>query len=116
MRKILIIGRRAPYGSIFTVEGLLAAMAMTSMDLPTDLVLVDDGVYCAFKKQGPDGIGHQSIQNALEGASEFDVNLYVSESSVQERKIDRAKLISAKFVNDEALTRMVKEADAIMTF
>lgn len=116
MKKVLILARKAPYGMVYTIEGFLAAMAMTSMGLPTDFVLLEDGVYCAVKGQNPEGIGHQTIQLALEGASGLGVKLSIHKASLDERGLKEKELVPAEFVDDEALARMVKEASAVMTF
>ncbi|TES91953.1 MAG: hypothetical protein E3J87_06560 [Candidatus Cloacimonadota bacterium] len=116
MKRVLILARRAPYGSIFSVEGFLAAMAIASMDIPTDLVLLDEGIFCGLKGQNPVDIGHQPIDQAFGGASEFNINLFVHKESLDRFKIDRENLVSAELVDNEKLINMVKEAKAIITF
>jgi len=116
MKNVLILARRAPYGSIFSVEGFLAAMAIASMDIPTDLVLIDEGIFCGLKEQKPDEIGHQPIDQAFGGAAEFDINLFVHKESLEKFKIPQEKLVPAELVDDEKLKTMVKEAKAIITF
>lgn len=115
-KKILILDRRPPYGTVFAVEGFLAGIAMTSMDLPTDLVLVDDGVWGAVKGQAPDAISQSCVEAALASASGFDLKVSVHKESLEERGIDPGKLIEAEIIDDDALSGLVKTADAIMTF
>ncbi len=116
MDKVLILARRAPYGCIFSVEGFLAAMAIASMDIPTDLVLVDEGIFCALKGQKPDDIGHQPINQAFGSAADFNINLFVHEESLDKFNIKKEKLVQAELIDDEKLKNKVKEAKAIMTF
>jgi tRNA 2-thiouridine synthesizing protein C len=115
-KNILIVNRRAPYGTVFAIEGFLAGIAMRSMELPTDLVLMDDGVWCAVKGQDPKGISQNSIEAALAGAGEFGLKLSVHKESLETRGIDPSTLIEAETVDDEALSGLVKAADAVMTF
>ena len=115
-KRILILDRRPPYGTVFAIEGFLAGIAMRSMDLPTDLVLMDDGVWCAVKGQKPEAISQNSVEAALAGAGEFELKLSVHRESLEERGIDQDGLIDAEVVDDEALSGLVKSADAIMTF
>ena len=115
-KNILIVNRRPPYGTVFAIEGFLAGIAMRSMELPTDLLLMDDGVWCAVKGQKPDGISQNSVEEALAGAGEFGLKLSVHKESLEARKIDPATLIGAEMVDDEALSGLVKAADAVMTF
>ena len=115
-KRILILDRRPPYGTVFAVEGFLAGIAMRSMDLPTDLVLMDDGVWCAVKGQKPEGISQQPVEAALASAGEFELRLSVHKESLEERGIDPGKLVKAEIIDDEALAGLVKSADAIMTF
>jgi len=115
-KNILIVNRRPPYGTVFAIEGFLAGIAMRSMELPTDLVLMDDGVWCAVKGQKPEGISQNSVEGALAGAGEFELKLSVHKESIEERRIDPSTLIGAELVDDEALSGLVKAADAVMTF
>jgi len=115
-KRILILDRRPPYGTVFAVEGFLAGIAMRSMDLPTDLILMDDGVWCAMKGQKAEAISQQPVEAALAGAGEFELKLSVHKESLEERGIDPGKLVKAEIVDDEGLSGLVKSADAIMTF
>ncbi|OQX52737.1 MAG: hypothetical protein B5M53_07910 [Candidatus Cloacimonas sp. 4484_209] len=116
MNNVLILARRAPYGSIFSVEGYLAAMAIASMDMPTNLVLMDEGILCGIKDQKPDDIGHQPIDQAFGAASEFDIKLYIHKETLEKFKIDKDKLVPAELIDNEQLKGMIKEAKAIITF
>ncbi len=116
MKNVLILARRAPYGSVFCIEGFLAAMAMASMEIPVDLVLIDEGIFCGLKEQKPDEIGHQPIDQALGGAAEFDINLFFHKESLEKFKIPQEKLVPAELADDEKLKKMVKDAKAIITF
>ena len=115
-KRILILDRRAPYGTVFAIEGYLAGMAMRACDLPTDLVLVDDGIWCAVKGQKPEAISQHPVEAALRRVDEFDLKLLVHKESLDERGIDPGKLVRAEIIDDDGLSGLVKSADAIMTF
>ncbi len=116
MNNVLVLATRAPYGSIFSVEGFLAAMAIASMDIPTNLVLMGEGIYCGLKGQKPDGIGHQPIDQAFGGASEFNISLYIHKESMDKYGVMKDKLVDGKILSTEELKSMVNEAKAVITF
>jgi tRNA 2-thiouridine synthesizing protein C len=116
MKNVLILATKVPYGTVFSVEGFLAAMAIASMDIPTDLVLIDEGIYCGLKGQKPEGIGHLPIDQAFGGATEFNIKLYVHKESLDKYGLDKDKLVDAELLDTQKLKTMVKEAQAIITF
>jgi len=116
MKNVLILATKAPYGSIFSVEGFLAAMAIASMDIPTDLVLVGEGIYCGLKGQKPENIGHQPIDKAFGGAGEFNIKLHIHKESMDKYGLDRDKLVDGELLDTQKLKTMVKEAKAVITF
>lgn len=115
-KKVLILAKSAPYGTVFSVEGFLAAMAIASMDIPTNLVLLDEGIYCGLKDQKPEGIGHQPISEAFGSASQFNIDLFIHKESMEKLNVKKDKMIEGELVDSEKLKGLVKEADAIITF
>lgn len=116
MKNVLIIARSAPYGNVLCAESFLAGIALRSMDMDVRLVLFNDGVFAGVKGQKAELIGHKSVEKALDGASDFDLPVYIHGDSIRERGIDASQLISAEIIDTDVLKGMVKTADAIMTF
>ena len=116
MKNVLILARTAPYGNVLCAESFLAGIALRSMDMDVKLVLLNDGVFSALKGQKSELIGHKSVEKALDGASDFDLPIYIHHDSMKERGIDASQIISAEIIDTDSIKDMVKMADAIMTF
>jgi len=116
MKKVLIFSRSAPYGNVLCAESFLAGIALKSMDMDVKLILMNDGVFAALKGQKPELIGHKSVEEALEGASDFDLPVYIYSDSIQERGIDVSQVIPFEIIGTGVLKDMVKTADAILNF
>ncbi len=116
MKKVLIIARTSPYGTVLPGEAFLAGIALKSMELETDLVLTGDGVFAAVKGQKAEAISHKSVGEAMESASDFGLPVYVDQDAVQERGMNASQLLPLEMIDTDTLKNMVKEADAIITF
>ena len=116
MKNVLILARTAPYGSVLCAEAFLAGIALKSMDMDANMVLINDGVFAAMKGQKTELIGYKSIEEAIEGAPDFGLPIYIHSEAVQERGIHTSQLIPLKTIDNTVLKDMVKKADAIITF
>ena len=65
-RRMTIVVRRAPYGTIDAAEAIRHAAGGLNFKLPTTLLLMEDGVFVARREQRPEGIGFLSLSRALE--------------------------------------------------
>jgi tRNA 2-thiouridine synthesizing protein C len=116
MKKVLIVARTSPYGTVLPGEAFLAGIALRSMDIDTKLVLTDDGIFAAMKGQKAEAVGHKSVEDAIGSAPDFGLPVYLHREAIQERGIDPSQLLPLEMIDANTLKDMVKEADAIMTF
>ena len=65
-KRMTIVVRRAPYGTIDAAEAIRHAAGGLSFQVPTTLLLIEDGVYVAKGGQQPEGLGYLSLSRALE--------------------------------------------------
>jgi len=116
-RKILIVIRSAPYGSLMAAEGFRIATAMIAMDILPQLLFIDNGVYCLLKIQRPEAAGPNSHER-LKTLADL-VGLYAVTDSMARRNlkiIDLDESSSVKFLSIDEATKMIMENDAVMAF
>ncbi len=116
MKKILVLARSAPYGSIWTAEAYRSAMGFATSDLPTSLVLFQDAVFAAVKGQQAEGIGSGSLSGELANAELFEVDLYIHGPSLTERGLTSEDIISSNTIDDDGLRALIADADHVVTF
>lgn len=116
-KRMTILVRRAPYGTIDAAEAIRHAAGGLNFQLPTTLLLMEDGVFMARRDQAPEGIGYLSLSQALldyltrrgkdpEG-KEISGRVVVHGPSVRERGLAPEDLIAGAKVVEEAETARI---------
>ena len=115
MERVIVIFRKGPYGQINSLEGVRVAQGLLVLDVETDAVFIDDGVFNLIDKQNPEGIGHHSVMGALEALHRYDVPIFAIDSSLEERGIKAEDIdpkLEVKIITIEELSDLLVEADA----
>ena len=119
--RMTIVVRRAPYGTIDAAEAIRHAAGGLSFQVPTTLLLVEDGVYVAKRGQQPEGVGYLSLSRALEEylarrahdqeGHEIAGRLVVHGPSARERGLSPEELVAGASVVEESETaRLLAES------
>ena len=120
-KRMTIVVHRAPYGTIAAAEAIRHAGGGLSFQLPTTLLLMEDGVFVARRDQHPEGIGYLSLSRALEEylarrvkgpeGREIGGQVVVHGPSTRERGLAPADLIAGTRVAEENETaRLLAES------
>ncbi|HUT81195.1 MAG TPA: DsrE family protein [Candidatus Bathyarchaeia archaeon] len=115
MEKVIVIFRKGPYGQINSLEGIRVAQGLLVLDVETDAIFIDDGVFNLIKNQKPDGIGHHSVIGALESMHRYDIPIFACESSLKQRGIKPEDLdsgLEVKIISIQELSDLLLLADA----
>lgn len=115
-KKVLIVVRDAPYGSIFAAEALRAGIAFAGMDLDTKLIFVEDGVFCLCKNQKPEIFGFTSMKEGFENAEVFGLKLFAHKQSLTKRDISGKDSVPVKKIDDDMIRSFIEESDTIINF
>jgi sulfur relay (sulfurtransferase) DsrF/TusC family protein len=59
-RRILLVVKSPPYGTVLSAECFRIATAMIAMDVLPQMLFIYDGVYCLIKGQNPEQAGLSS--------------------------------------------------------
>jgi len=117
-RKILLVTKSPPYGSLRASEGFRVATAMIAMDVLPQLLFVDDGVYCLIKDQRPETAGLESYHERLKTLADL-VGLYAVKESMTERKLELADFdenFKVKIITLDEASELFTENETVMTF
>jgi tRNA 2-thiouridine synthesizing protein C len=118
MKKVTILMRKAPYGSVYSAEGYRAIMALGVFEMEVRVVFLDDGVYVLLKGQDPSQLEMKPLGDGFPMLSEFDVDqFYVHAPSLAERGLSADDLvIGAELLDDAGISDIIQEGDAVLPF
>jgi len=117
-RKLLLVVKSPPYGSLRATEGLRIATAMIAMDVLPQLLFIEDGVYCLIKDQRPETADLGSYYERLKTLADL-VGLHAVEESMVERELAFADLdenFQVKIITLAEATELLIENETIITF
>ena len=128
----MYVNRRAPYGSIYSVEGLEVVLIGAAFDQDCSMAFIGDGVFQLKKGQDTSESGMKNFSPAYRALGDYEVNkLYVEEESLQERGLsaddlmelvwededdDYAEKPSIHIVNRNELAQLMNEQDVLLNF
>ena len=101
--QVAVLMRKAPYGTVYTAEGLRTLMGIGVFEMDISVLYVDDGVYALVKGQDPQALDMKPLGDAFPTLGEFGVNkFYVHDVSLAERGLTRGDLVMDAEVVDGA--------------
>jgi len=117
MEKVNILFRSSPYGKVNDIEGLRLCTALTAMEIDTNAIFIEDGVYALVRDQRPEGIGLPSIESACKNLAKFNVKVYVLEEALRKRGIKQEDLIKTdlKLISKREMAKLISEGDVAFT-
>ena len=118
IKKFMYVNRKAPYGTVYALEGLEVVLITAAFDQDVCLVFVDDGVFQIKKDQETTGINMKNfspIYRALEG---YDVEkVYAEKESLESRGLSEDDLvIPVEILSSAEISELMDAQDVIVTF
>lgn len=115
MHSALIIIDKAPYGHENALSGIYIAIAGLDKGIPTDILLMGDGVYAALNDQSSEEtIGYPSV-GELTYSIFPEGNLFIHLDSLTQRGIEYGDLVEiAELVDDKTLYNILKSKNHII--
>ena len=131
-KKFMYINRRAPYGTVYPLEGLEVVLIGAAFEQEVCMVFISDGVFQL--KQGQDTIdsGMKNFSPTYRALGEYEVTrLYVERESLEERGLTEADLMpltwededddwaekpSIQIVSRTQLSDLLEEQDVVFNF
>ena len=99
VKKIALLTRRAPHGSIYAYEGLETVLIMAAYDQDITMIFIDDGVYMLKKDQDTQAIGIKGFVK----------------TSMEERGLTKDDLaVNVEVLESQEIAKIMAEQDAII--
>jgi len=117
-KRVLLVIKSPPYGTLRAAEGFRIATAMIAMDVLPQLLFIDDGVYCLIKDQRPETAGLDSYHERLRTLADL-AGLHAVKESMVERKLEFIELdkdFNVKIITLDEATELFIENEAVITF
>lgn len=119
MSAIVCISRHSPYGSSLARDALDAVLAASAFEQDIALLLMDEGVWQAYRHQQASAIEQKELGKNLSALAVFGVEkVYVHERSLTRRGLDRDSLSlnNVQLLNDEATRALLAQARQVLSF
>jgi tRNA 2-thiouridine synthesizing protein C len=116
--KVIMLMRKAPYGSVYTAEGFRTVMGIAVFELPIDIVFVDDGVFALAKNQNPAQLDMKPLGDGFPTLGDFGVKgFYVHAESLAERGLTPADLVmDVQVVDSRQVAEILEGAAKVLPF
>src|SRR5512139_3949534 len=94
VKKFLFVNRKAPYGTIYALEGLEVVLISAAFDQDVSLAFLDDGVYQLVKGQQTKAIDVKNFSPTYRALEGYDIEkLYVERESLEARGLTEDQLL-----------------------
>ena len=131
-KKFMYVNRRAPYGTIYALEGLEVALVGAAFDQDVSMAFIGDGVFQLKNGQDTSDSDMKNFSPAYRALGDYDITrLYVEKESLDERGLSLGDLMTLTW-EDEAedwnekssihvvsrleLTEILEKQDVILNF
>ena len=118
MEKVVVILRKAPYGSVYTAEAFRTIMGIAVFEMDICVVFVDDGVYSLIKEQNPEKLDMKPLGDGFPMLKEFNVNRFVvHDESLSERGLTADDLVlDVEMANSSQISEIIKDYGRVLPF
>jgi len=118
VRKFMFVNRKAPYGTVYALEGLEVVLISAAFDQDVSLAFLDDGVYQLLKGQDTKAIEEKNFSPTYRALEDYDIDkLYVERESLESRGLAAGDLlVDAKVVGRAELAVLMDSTDVVISF
>ncbi len=115
---LCILIRRPPYGQIHAAEAVRHLGGALAEGIPTNVLLVDDGVYVARDGQDVGSTPWTALVAPLTKGIANGARVYVHTPSAQTRGLLNAEhfIVGIELADDEGFARVLAQSDAVMVY
>ena len=117
-KKLLIVCRRAPYGSSLPRAALDIALAAAALGQNPQLLFMDDGVFQLLPAQQTADIAAKSLHSTLQSLPLYDIEaFYVDRQSLQQRGLSEDLLAGElRLLNGAQIRQLFDRHQHILSF
>ena len=117
-KRLLIVVRRAPYGSSLARTALDTALAAAAFDQPVDLLFLGDGVLQLQAGQDTAALGLKNCGRLLASLPLYDIDKVYADAAAVERyglPIDQTP-VPAELLDHQAMAELMANCDHLLGF
>ena len=118
IKKFMFVNRKAPYGTVYALEGLEVVLISAAFEQDVSLAFVDDGVYELTKGQDTKALGQKNFSPTYRALEGYDIEkLYVDKQSLAERGLTEDDLlVDVQVVDSAEMAALMAEQDVLISF
>jgi tRNA 2-thiouridine synthesizing protein C len=118
MDKVVVLLRKAPYGSVYTAEAFRTIMGVAVFVMDICVIFADDGVYALLKDQNPEALDMKPLGEGFPMLKDFDVNRFVvHDQSLADRGLTVNDLVMDVELADSAqIAKILEEYGKVLPF
>jgi tRNA 2-thiouridine synthesizing protein C len=118
VKKFMYVNRRAPYGTIYALEGLEVVLITAAFDQDVSMVFIDDGVFEIKKGHDTEAVNMKNFSPTYRALDGYDVEkLYVERESMEARGMTEDDLIvPVEVLSSDELGALMEEQDVVIGF
>lgn len=118
VKKFMFVNRKAPYGTIYALEGLEVVIISATFDQDVSLAFLDDGVYELVKGQQTKAIGVKNFSPIYRALDDYDIQkLYVERESLEARGLTADNLlVPVEVLSAAQMGALMAEQDVVIGF
>lgn len=118
IKKFMFVNRKAPYGTIYALEGLEVVLISAAFDQDVSMVFMDDGVYELVKGQHTKNIDVKNFSPTYRALEGYDIEkLYVEKESLDQRGLSEDNLIvPVEILSTAQMTELMENQDVVISF
>ena len=118
VKKFMFVNRKAPYGTIYALEGLEVVLISAAFNQDVSLAFLDDGVYELLKGQQTKALEVKNFSPTFRALEDYDVTkLYVELEALQARGLTESDLIvPVEVVHAQRMAEIMESQDVILSF
>ena len=118
VKKFLFLNRKAPYGTIYALEGLEVVLITADFDQDVSMVFADDGVFQIKKDKETSGINMKNFSPTYRALEGYEVEkVYAEKESLEARGLSEDDLvIPVEVLSAAELAELMDTQDVIVSF
>jgi len=118
VKKFMFVNRKAPYGTIYALEGLEVVLISAAFEQDVSLAFVDDGVYELVKGQDTKELGQKNFSPTYRALEGYDIEkLYVEKESLDARGLTEDDLlVDVQVMTAAEMAAAMAEQDVVISF
>ena len=118
VKKFMFVNRKAPYGTVYALEGLEVVLISAAFDQDVSMVFLDDGVYELVKGMNTKGLEVKNFSPTYRALEGYDIEkLYVERESLAARGLSEENLlVPVEVLSSAQLADLMGQQDVVISF